>query len=85
MRSLVLSAATAALLIASPAFARSSQSAPPAGEQSGNGGRTSGKGTGNGAGGLGLTNSSLFGVGIALAATVGIVVATRQSSSPVSP
>lgn len=82
MRSLVLSAAAAALLIAAPAFARSSQSTPPAGDQSANGGKTSGKGSGSGSG---LTDSSLFGVGIALAATIGIVAATSGSSSPVSP
>lgn len=84
MRSVVLSVAAAAILFATPVFARSNQSAPPAGGQSGNGGTTSGK-SGNGASGMGLSNSSLFGVGIAAAATLGIVLATRDSSPPASP
>lgn len=85
MRSLVISAAATALLVAAPAFARSNQSAPPSAGQSDNGGGTSSGKAGKGAGGLGLSNSSLFGVGIALAATAGIILATRDSSSPVSP
>lgn len=85
MRSMVLSAAAAAILFAAPAFARSSQSAPPAAGQSGNEGAASGKGAGKGTNGMGLFNSSLFGVGIAAAATLGIVLATRESSPPVSP
>lgn len=88
MRSVALSAAAAAILIATPAFASSRQSTAPSAGQSDTGGSTTGSVARNGkAGGLGLTNSSLFGVGIALAATAGIIAVstTGKSSPPVSP
>ena len=70
MRSVVLSAAAAAILFAAPAFARSNQSPPPSAGQTSNDEGASGRSSGNGASkGSGLFNSSLFGVGIALAAT----------------
>jgi hypothetical protein len=75
MRSVALSVAAAAILLTTPALASARQT-------DGGGSPTSSAANAGKTGGLGLTNSSLFGVGIALAATLGIVLATTTGKTP---